>query len=47
MACLEIGRHLASDVTGKGHTTKGIGAVRLLFAPLPEGFDIDRWSMPQ
>jgi quercetin dioxygenase-like cupin family protein len=30
---------LPADVTGKGHRTRCIGgAVRLLFAPLPEGF---------
>jgi hypothetical protein len=36
---------LADDVTGKGHTTKTIGGpARVLFAPLPDGFDIGRWS---
>ena len=36
---------LADDVTGKGHTTKTIGGpARVLFAPLPEGFAIGRWS---
>ena len=36
---------LADDLTGKGHTTKTIGGpARLLFAPLPDGFDIKRWS---
>ena len=30
---------LPADVTGQGHRTRCIGgAVRLLFAPLPEGF---------
>ncbi|HJY82036.1 MAG TPA: hypothetical protein VKK81_13265 [Candidatus Binatia bacterium] len=36
---------LADDLTGKGHTTKTIGgSARVLFAPLPDGFDIGRWS---
>jgi hypothetical protein len=36
---------LADDVTGKGHTTRTIGGpARVLFAPLPEGFDIGRWA---
>lgn len=36
---------LPADITGRGHRTRCIGgAVRLLFAPLPEGFDLDRWS---
>jgi hypothetical protein len=36
---------LASDVTGQGHTTKTVGGpARLLFAPLSEGFNIERWS---
>jgi len=36
---------LPADVTGRGHRTRCIGgAVRLLFAPLPDGFDLDRWS---
>lgn len=36
---------LADDVTGKGHTTRTIGGpARVLFAPLPDGFDIARWS---
>src|ERR1043166_3732757 len=36
---------LASDVTGKGHTTRTIGGpARVMFAPLPENFSIDRWS---
>jgi len=31
---------LPADVTGQGHRTRCIdGAVRLLFVPLPEGFD--------
>ena len=35
---------LADDVTGTGHTTKTIGGpARVLFAPLPDGFDIGRW----
>lgn len=37
---------LADDVTGKGHTTRTIGGpARVLFAPLPNGFDIGRWSV--
>jgi hypothetical protein len=37
---------LADDVTGKGHLTKTIGGpTRVMFAPLPDGFDIDRWSV--
>lgn len=36
---------LASDVTGKGHTTRTVGGpARVMFAPLPDSFDIDRWS---
>jgi quercetin dioxygenase-like cupin family protein len=36
---------LADDLTGKGHTTKTVGGpARVLFAPLPDGFDIGRWS---
>jgi hypothetical protein len=36
---------LADDLIGKGHTTRTInGPARVLFAPLPAGFDIDRWS---
>jgi len=36
---------LADDLTGKGHTTKTIGGpAHVLFAPLPDGFDIGRWS---
>lgn len=36
---------LPADVTGRGHRTRCIGgAVRLLFTPLPEGFDLDHWS---
>ncbi|MSR13254.1 MAG: hypothetical protein EXR86_01560 [Gammaproteobacteria bacterium] len=36
---------LPADVTGRGHRTRCIdGAVRLLFAPLPEGFNLDTWS---
>jgi quercetin dioxygenase-like cupin family protein len=31
-----------ADVTGRGHRTRSIGgAVRLLFAPLPEGFGFE------
>ena len=37
---------LASDVTGKGHTTCTVGGpARVMFAPLPDSFDIDRWSV--
>jgi hypothetical protein len=36
---------LADDLTGKGHTTKTVGGpARVLFAPLPDGFDLGRWS---
>ncbi len=36
---------LPADVTGRGHRTRCVGGpVRLLFAPLPEGFDINAWS---
>jgi len=36
---------LADDLTGKGHTTKTVGGpARLLFAPLPKNFDVERWS---
>jgi hypothetical protein len=36
---------LADDLTGKGHTTRTVGGpVRVLFAPLPEGFVVERWS---
>jgi hypothetical protein len=36
---------LASDVTGKGHTTRTIGGpARVMFAPLPDSFNIERWS---
>ena len=36
---------LASDVTGKGHTTRTVGGpARVMFAPLPDSFNIDRWS---
>jgi quercetin dioxygenase-like cupin family protein len=36
---------LPADVDGRGHRTRCIGgAVRLLFAPLPEGFKVDTWS---
>lgn len=39
------GAFLADDLTGKGHTTKTIGGpAHVLFAPLPDGFDIERWS---
>ncbi len=37
---------LADDVTGKGHRTRTIGGrARLLFAPIPAGFDLGRWSV--
>jgi hypothetical protein len=37
---------LADDVTGKGHTTRTVGGpVRVLFAPLPSGFVVERWSV--
>lgn len=33
---------LPADTTGRGHRTRAIGgAVRLLFAPLPDGFTFD------
>jgi hypothetical protein len=33
---------LPADTTGRGHRTRAIGgAVRLLFAPLPDGFSFD------
>jgi hypothetical protein len=36
---------LASDVTGKGHKTRTVGGpARVMFAPLPDSFDIERWS---
>jgi hypothetical protein len=36
---------LADDLTGKGHTTRTVGGpVRVLFAPVPQGFDLERWS---
>ncbi len=36
---------LASDVTGKGHTTRTVGGpARVMFAPLPDSFNIERWS---
>ena len=36
---------LASDVTGKGHTTRTIGGpAHVMFAPLPDSFNIERWS---
>jgi quercetin dioxygenase-like cupin family protein len=38
---------LPADLSGRGHRTRCIGgAVRLLFAPLPDGFDIETWSTP-
>lgn len=38
---------LPADVTGKGHRTRCIdGAVRVLFAPLPDDFDVARWAGP-
>lgn len=36
---------MADDITGKGHTTRTIGGpTTVFFAPLPDGFDIERWS---
>jgi len=36
---------LPADVTGKGHRTRCIdGAVRVMFAPLPDDFDTATWS---
>jgi hypothetical protein len=36
---------LADDLTGKGHTTRVVeGPVRVVFAPLPPGFVLERWS---
>jgi quercetin dioxygenase-like cupin family protein len=36
---------LADDLTGKGHTTRTVeGPVHVLFAPLPPGFVVERWS---
>ena len=36
---------LADDLTGKGHTTRVVeGPARLVFAPLPPGFILERWS---
>lgn len=33
------------DVDGRGHTARVLeGPVRLLFVPLPEGFDLQTWS---
>ncbi|MGD9601259.1 MAG: hypothetical protein AB7O21_21185 [Gammaproteobacteria bacterium] len=38
---------LPADVTGKGHRTRCIdGAVRVMFAPLPDGFDATTWTTP-
>lgn len=37
---------LADDVTGKGHVTRTVGGpARVFFAPLPDGFDLDKWSV--
>ena len=37
---------LADDLTGKGHTTRTVeGPVHVLFAPLPPGFVVERWSV--
>jgi len=36
---------LPADLSGRGHRTRCIdGAVRLLFAPLPDGFEFQPWS---
>ena len=36
---------LADDVTGKGHLTRTIGgATQVMFAPLPAGFAVEKWS---
>jgi len=36
---------IPADVKGRGHRTRCVGgAVRLVFAPIPEEFDLDRWS---
>jgi hypothetical protein len=36
---------LADDLTGKGHTTRVLkGPARVMFAPLPADFAIERWS---
>ena len=36
---------LADDVTGTGYTTRVVeGPVRLMFAPLPPEFVLERWS---
>ena len=35
---------MPDDLQGKGHTTRTIGgSVRLLYIPLPQGFDLQRW----
>ncbi|MGE0825258.1 MAG: hypothetical protein AB7G75_26005 [Candidatus Binatia bacterium] len=37
---------LADDTTGKGHVTRTVsGPARVMFAPLPEGFAVERWSV--
>ena len=37
---------LADDVTGKGHLTRTIGgATQVMFAPLPSGFSVEKWSV--
>ena len=37
---------MADDVTGKGHTTRTVGGpANVFFAPLPEGFDVEKWSV--
>ena len=37
---------LADDVTGKGHVTRTVGGpAKVFFAPLPDGFDLDKWSV--
>jgi len=37
---------MPADLTGQGHKTRTIGGpARLLFVPLPQGFDPQRWSM--
>jgi len=36
---------LADDVTGKGHLTRTVGGpTQVMFAPLPPGFSVEKWS---